>query len=474
MLKHGLFTILLISFLFTKGQINPDSTNIQLENMNRNAIAKKSVWGNRKKPPHGIASYLLKTKNGNMPFWVFVPGNYKKAKKTSMIIFLHGGIMGIDSFQNKNISMIKEPIFDVGERYNAIVLYPFGKKDLGWVKQKAGFENVLAMINDVRRRYSVDKSHIYLGGMSNGGSASFWYITHHPSIFRGFYAISSLPKIINDSINFKNITYKKPLYSIHAKDDSVFKYTRVKNIYESNKQQANGWHFETVNNGGHGFLYDLKGDSLLTDLFSKLFQPAPINPEVQKKYAQIITGLDSVGIYDQKYRSQLELTRHKYGGASNEIKTLFERMNYTDSLNLIYVKKVIRKYGWLDPRDVGENTVDVLFMVIQHSDLKSQKDLLPLMYKAAKTGKLKPARLALLVDRIALREKHKQIYGSQIAWNLKENTYVVLPVKDPDNVDKRRAKVGLNSLSDYVKDCCNIEWNIENHKQESLKQTTYN
>jgi len=473
MLKYNFLLTLFISFFFVKGQDNKDSIKIQLENMNRNAIAKKTILDKRKKATPGIASYELITRDGAIPFWVFVPSGYDKGKKTSMVVFLHGGIVGIDSFQNKNISMTKEPIFDIAERYSCIVLYPFGKKYLGWVKQKAGFKNVLAMINDTEKRYNIDKSNIYLGGMSNGGSASFWYITHHPSIFRGFYALSSLPKILNDSINFKNITHKKPLYSINAEDDSVFKYKRVKSMYEINKQQANGWHFETVNNGGHGFLYGTKGDSLLTDLIGKLFIPAPVNPKTKKKYVQVIRELDSIGIYDQKYRNQLELTRQKYGGGSDEMRTLFKKIDFVDSANLSYVKKVIKKYGWLAPNDVGKDVTGVLFFVIQHSDLKSQKEFLPLLTKATKRGELKPSRLALLADRIALSEKHKQVYGSQISWNLKENTYVILPIADPDNVDKRRTKVGLNSLSDYVKDCCNISWDVEKHKQESLKQTIY-
>jgi hypothetical protein len=40
-----------------------------------------------------------------------------------------------------------------------------------------------------------------------------------------------------------------------------------------------------------------------------------------------------------------------------------------------------------------------------------------------------------------------------------------LPLEDPDNVDKRRAAVGLEPLADYVKSW-DIEWNVEAYKKQ--------
>jgi hypothetical protein len=62
--------------------------------------------------------------------------------------------------------------------------------------------------------------------------------------------------------------------------------------------------------------------------------------------------------------------------------------------------------------------------------------------------------LALLEDRVALRTGHKQIYGSQITSNAAGEN-VVDALDDPENVDKRRAEVGLGPLADYVR-----RWNI--------------
>jgi hypothetical protein len=64
--------------------------------------------------------------------------------------------------------------------------------------------------------------------------------------------------------------------------------------------------------------------------------------------------------------------------------------------------------------------------------------------------------LALLEDRVALGKGKKQIYGSQIHRDQKTGKYIVAPIEDEPNVNKRRAEVGLEPLQDYVK-----HWDID-------------
>ena len=90
-----------------------------------------------------------------------------------------------------------------------------------------------------------------------------------------------------------------------------------------------------------------------------------------------------------------------------------------------------------------------------------------MMREAVKNGKAKGKSLALLEDRVALRKRKKQIYGSQIGRDNDTKLYYVLPLEDPDNVDKRRAKVGLEPLADYV-NYWQIKWDVEQYKKDLL------
>ncbi len=169
--------------------------------------------------------------------------------------------------------------------------------------------------------------------------------------------------------------------------------------------------------------------------------------------------LYNVGIDDQKYRMQMEEVRGKYGGSSKEMNALLQKMQEMDSVDLVKIRAIIDRYGWLGADSIGYDANNTLFMVIQHSDLKVQQIYLPKMREAVKNGRARARDLALLEDRVALRTARQQIYGSQVSWNMKTNEYAVAPLEDPVNVDKRRASVGLGPLADYLMDCCHLIWN---------------
>lgn len=179
----------------------------------------------------------------------------------------------------------------------------------------------------------------------------------------------------------------------------------------------------------------------------------------------LVAELDSIYTEDQKYRLQINEIEKKYGWESNEMKSHWKIINEKDSINLIKIKLLLDKYGWLGADVIGEQGNSTLFLVIQHSDIGTQEKYLPMMREAVKNGKAKGSALALLEDRVALRNGKKQIYGSQIGRDNDTKLYYVSPLEDPDNVDKRRAEVGLQPLADYISHW-QIKWDIEQYKKD--------
>jgi hypothetical protein len=136
---------------------------------------------------------------------------------------------------------------------------------------------------------------------------------------------------------------------------------------------------------------------------------------------------------------------------------------------MIRIAEILEEKGWVGKDKIGKLANNTFFLVIQHSDLKTQQKYLPLMRTAVKEGKTEAAWLALLEDRVAIGEGRKQIYGSQTNWDKKTKKAYVLPIEDPDNVDKRRAEAGLDPLAHYLKQM-NIEWNLEEYKKQQSDQ----
>ena len=158
----------------------------------------------------------------------------------------------------------------------------------------------------------------------------------------------------------------------------------------------------------------------------------------------------------------------KYGGKSKEMDDLWKIIKEKDSVNLIKVKAIIDKYGWLGPDVIGDEGNAALFLVIQHSDIVSQEKYLPVMRDAVNNGKAKATSLALLEDRVALRQGKNQIYGSQVVWDMKTNEYYLMPLEDPENVDKKRSLIGLPPLAVYLSNW-QMKWDIQQYKKDLPK-----
>lgn len=166
--------------------------------------------------------------------------------------------------------------------------------------------------------------------------------------------------------------------------------------------------------------------------------------------APLAARLDSIYEEDQKYRKMLSDVEAKWGMNSKEMYEHWEKINRVDSLNVIEVSKILDEHGWLGAETVGNKGNNALFLVIQHANLDVQEKYLPMMRDAVKAGRAEGSSLALLEDRVAMRQGRKQIYGSQITRD-ENGVYQIAPIEDEANVNKRRAAVGLQPLEDYVK-----------------------
>ena len=226
---------------------------------------------------------------------------------------------------------------------------------------------------------------------------------------------------------------------------------------------------EKGNFTNYGYLKtDTDFDNLHSDQrWSEILNIVKANKE--KAEAQLdnslVAILDTIYQEDQGLRIQINEIEEKFGRDSDEMRAHWKTITEKDSLNLIVVRKILDERGWLGPDIIGDKGNTTLFLVIQHSNQAIQEKYLPMMRDAVTKGNARPSSLALLEDRVALGQGKKQIYGSQIGRNLETGKFYVSPLQDPDNVDKRRAEVGLGTLQEYVSNW-NISWDVEEYKKE--------
>src|SRR5262249_32430063 len=163
------------------------------------------------------------------------------------------------------------------------------------------------------------------------------------------------------------------------------------------------------------------------------------------------TELEKMMEEDQKFRTRLDEVEKKYGPNSKELAALWKEQIEIDNRLLKRLEEIIAQYGWPGRSLVGADASLAAFLIIQHADYEYQKKYFPLIKEAMKKGEIRPQDVALLEDRMLMREGKKQIYGSQLTRNDTTRKLELWPVEDEENLDKRRVSVGLESIAEYLK-----------------------
>lgn len=268
-----------------------------------------------------------------------------------------------------------------------------------------------------------------------------------------------------------SVTYYEKAFKLEHKNSTQLYNGACSAARSLETKKAFEWLNLAIDNGYEN-LYHLKKDNDLTILHpEKEWQK--IITKLQKKLNNMEANYDkplqeellSIFEEDQNIRKVFMTIYKSPNYDKKKIDSIGKIINYKDSLNLIKISKILDEKGWIGENVVGSQANQTLFLVIQHSDLETQQKYLPMMRDAVKKRNAKASSLALLEDRIALREGRKQIYGSQLAKNPATNKQYISPLEDPDNVDKRRAEVGLGTIAEYAQKW-GIVWDVEAYKKE--------
>ena len=84
---------------------------------------------------------------------------------------------------------------------------------------------------------------------------------------------------------------------------------------------------------------------------------------------------------------------------------------------------------------------------------------------AEKRGQVLSSNLAIMEDRVEMREGKKQPYGSQAIKDPQSGQLYFYPIEDPDHIDERRKSMGLIPMIEYAK-AMDMTWDLEDYKRK--------
>ena len=165
--------------------------------------------------------------------------------------------------------------------------------------------------------------------------------------------------------------------------------------------------------------------------------------------AKIDSLLCDIGRKDQAVRA--DWAKMTTGSVTQEEAIEYAlKLDETDSTNLASVSRILDTYGW--PSGLSDAANEAIFLVIDHSDLRTMNKYIGLFRDAVAKGYIQMNDLVTMEDRMLMNDGKPQKYGTQ-AYSLVEDSKTVIyiwPVEDPDKLDALRKAVGLMPIQSYL------------------------
>ncbi len=161
---------------------------------------------------------VYEKKGDSLPYRLLLPKNYDATKKYPLVLFLHGS--GERGNNNEAQLVHGSGLFldeTVMEKYPSIVVFPQCAANSSWAKidVKGDIPNrrefiyyedaeptkdmllLEGLLKELKKTYKLDKSKIYVGGLSMGGMGTFELVRRNPKMFAAAFPIcgGANPKI---------------------------------------------------------------------------------------------------------------------------------------------------------------------------------------------------------------------------------------------------------------------------------------
>jgi poly(3-hydroxybutyrate) depolymerase len=124
---------------------------------------------------HLQLTYISTVDQSIQPYEVYVPHSWQGKEPTALVLALHG------STEDETVYFERYSIEEQAERYSWIVATPYGRGQRAY--EDAGGQDVLDVIERVRRQWQVDEDRIYVTGHSMGGMGAIRLPMVYPGVF---------------------------------------------------------------------------------------------------------------------------------------------------------------------------------------------------------------------------------------------------------------------------------------------------
>lgn len=201
-------------------------------------------------------TYQFKEAGKEMEYALFVPSTYDKAKKTPLMVALHG------LYGNPRQMLGYRGLTDLAEKYGYILAAPMGYNTRGWYGAKIpnnrkpepenlselSEKDVMNVLEIVRKEYNIDSDRMYLMGHSMGGGGTWHLAIKYPDLWAGLAPIA--PAVFRPATNLEKIKHL-PVILVQGDDDKLVPVATARRWAEQMKKLGMTHEYIEVPGGDH-------------------------------------------------------------------------------------------------------------------------------------------------------------------------------------------------------------------------------
>lgn len=219
------------------------------------------------------------------PYGLYLPKNYNPKKKYPFVVMLHGAgsnhrlalrrVFGKSNAEGES-DVEASRYFPEWKDVDYIVVSSFARGTMGY--QGVAEKDVMDMIADAKKRFSIDENRMYLTGLSMGGGGTMWVGLSYPDMWAAIAPVCPAPpagtlELVPNALNF-------PVYFFQGDVDPAVKVDSTRKWVQRLKDAGTKVEYTEYPGVKHNSWENAYKDEFIFDWFSR-FQRNPYPERVR-------------------------------------------------------------------------------------------------------------------------------------------------------------------------------------------------
>lgn len=214
---------------------NIDDATKEAERIVKSGVSFDEAWARLKKgrafssQRNGVISIRFPAGNGlSFDNMVAIPDEYDASRAWPLRVQLHGAVgRPSPTAQQPGRPLLQNPRPNRIEGEPQIYAHPSGWANAQWWDENQ-VDNILRLVDAIKRRYNVDESRIYLTGISDGGTGVYYMAMREPTVWSSFLPLNGSMEVIRSPNNgadgelYGNNLVNKPLFIVNGELDQLY------------------------------------------------------------------------------------------------------------------------------------------------------------------------------------------------------------------------------------------------------------